>query len=204
MTRTPTLGSRSLVSGGPWFVAAVMALGAVAGCKGEKVIQPDPQTKADLDQCLKDKAEKDKLIKAEEDENARLMREKGTGAEIVVSIEGNALTVKPGKPGEVRPIDDKVVGDVSKEFLNVVEKSRGAIQKCYEQALKKNTGLQAKTVTLSVSASFAPSGQFKSSNFAPSLGDTFDNCIRTVASKWTLPTNSPAMTFKAQVSLTPS
>ena len=204
MTRKPTPGSWSLVSGGPWFLAAVMALGSLAACKGEKVIQPDPQTKADLDQCLKDKAEKEKLIKAEEDENARLMREKGTGAEITVSIEGNALTVKPGKPGEVRPIDDKVVGDVSKEFLNVVEKSRGAIQKCYEQALKKNTGLQAKTVTLSVSASFAPSGQFKSSNFAPSLGDTFDNCIRTVASKWALPTNSPAMTFKAQVSLTPS
>jgi len=202
MTRTTILGS--LLSRGPWFLAAVLALGTACACKGEKVIQPDPQTKADLDQCLKDKAEKDKLIKAEEDENARLMREKGTGAEIVVSIEGNALTVKPGRPGEVRPLDDKVVGDASKEFLNVVEKSRGAIQKCYEQALKKNTGLQAKTVTLSVSASFAPSGQFRSSNFAPSLGDTFDNCIRTVASKWALPTNSPAMTFKAQVSLTPS
>jgi hypothetical protein len=132
------------------------------------------------------------------------MRDKGTIPEIVVSIEGNLLTVKPGGPGEVRPIDDKAVGEASKEFFNVVAKSRSAIQKCYEQALKKNTGLQAKTVTLSVSASFSSSGQFKSSNFAPSLGDTFDNCIRTVASKWTLPTSSPAMTFKAQVSLTPS
>ncbi|HEY6176539.1 MAG TPA: hypothetical protein VIX73_18915 [Kofleriaceae bacterium] len=185
------------------IVATLIVVGLGAGCKGEKVIQPDPQTKADLEQCLKDKAEKEKLIKAEEDENARLMREKGSGAEIVVSIEGNALTVKPGAPGEVRPIDDKVAGEASKEFLNVVEKSRGAIQKCYEQALKKNTGLQAKTVTLSVSASFT-AGQFKSSNFAPSLGDTFDACIRTVASKWTLPLTSPAMTFKAQVSLTPS
>ena len=186
------------------LASLMMALGTMSGCKGEKVIQPDPQTKADLDQCLKDKAEKDKLIKAEEDENARLMREKGSGAEIVVSIEGNALTVRPGKPGEVRPLDDKVVGDASKEFLNVVEKSRGAIQKCYEQALKKNTGLQAKTVTLSVSASFAPSGQFKSSNFAPSLGDTFDNCMRAVAAKWTLKPDSPAMTFQAQVSLSPT
>jgi hypothetical protein len=181
-----------------------LAVTLAAGCKGEKVIQPDPQTKADLEQCLRDKAEKDKLNKALGDENANLMREKTSGAEIVVSIEGNALTVKPGQPGEVHPLDDKVVGEVSKEFLNVVAKSRGAIQKCYEQALKKNTGLQAKTVTLSVSASFAPSGQFKSSNFAPSLGDTFDACIRTVASKWVLSTTSPAMTFKAQVSLTPS
>src|SRR5262245_48757891 len=185
-------------------LAALATLGIISGCKGEKVIQPDPQTKSDLEQCLRDKAEKDKLNKALSDENAALMREKGSGAEVVVSIEGNALTVKPGAPGEVHPLDDKVVGEASKEFLNVVAKSRGAIQKCYEQALKKNTGLQAKTVTLSVSASFAPSGQFKSSNFAPSLGDTFDNCIRTVASKWTLPTTSPAMTFKAQVSLTPS
>jgi hypothetical protein len=176
----------------------------LAACKGETIVKPDPQTQSELEQCQKDKAEKDKLIKAVEEENARLMRNQGSGGEIVVSIEGNALTVKPGKPGEVRPIDDKAAAAASKEFLDVVAKSRGAIQKCYEQALKKNTGLQAKTVTLTVSASFSQAGAYKTSSFAPSLGDTFDNCIRTVASKWQLPTNSPAMTFKAQVSLTPS
>lgn len=200
--RTSNVTSRASRLAAP--LALVTALSAAAGCKGDTVVKPDPQAKEDLERCAKEKAEKDKLIKAVEDENARLMREKSTGAEIVVSIEGNALTVRPGAPGETRPIDDKAVGEASKEFINVVARSRGAIQKCYEQALKKNTGLQARTVTLSVSASFAPSGQFKSSNFAPSLGDTFDACIRTVSSKWTLPTNSPAMTFKAQVSLTPS
>lgn len=185
--------------------AIAILLVAAVGCKGETVTKTDPQAKADLEQCQKDKAEKDKLIKAVEEENARLMRSQGSaGGEIVVAIEGNALTVKPGKPGEVRPIDDKLVAAASKEFLDVVAKSRGAIQKCYEQALKKNTGLQAKTVTLSVSASFGADGKYKSSSFAPSLGDAFDNCIKTVAGKWQLPTNSPAMTFKAQVSLTPS
>ena len=184
-------------------LTVLVALGTIAGCKGDKVVPPDPKTKADLDQCLKDKADKEKLIKAEEDENAALMREKSSGKEIVVAIEGNLMTVKPGAPGEVRPIDDKVVGEAAKQFQNVVERSRGAIQKCYEQALKKDAGLQARTVTLSVSASFT-SGQFKGSNFAPSLGDSFDACIRTVASKWALPPTAPAMTFKAQVSLTPS
>jgi hypothetical protein len=192
MTRTPIVISVALTA---------LAFG-LSGCKGDKVV--DPQTKADLERCLRDKAEKDKLIRAEEDENARLLREKGTGAEIVVSIEGTALTVKPGLPGETRPLDDKAVGAASQEFLAMVARSRGAIQKCYEQALKKNTGLQARTVTLSVSASFAPTGEFKSSNFAPSLGDAFDACIRTVASKWTLPSSSPITTFKAQFSLTPS
>jgi hypothetical protein len=186
------------------FSTVLATTGLLVACKGETVIKPDPQTKADLDQCQKDKLEKDKLIKAVEEENARLMRNQGSGAEIVVSIEGNALTVKPGKPGDVRPIPDAAVAAASQEFLNVVAKSRGAIQKCYEQALKKNTGLQAKTVTLSVSASFSATGAYKNASFSPSLGDTFDNCIRTVASKWALPTNSPAMTFKAQVSLTPS
>jgi len=184
-------------------LTVLVTLRTVAGCKGDKVIQPDPKTQADLDQCLKDKAEKEKLIKSEEDENAALMREKSSGKEIVVAIEGNLMTVKPGAPGEVRPIDDKVVGEAAKQFQNVVERSRGAIQKCYEQALKKDAALQARTVTLSVSASFT-SGQFKGSNFAPSLGDAFDACIRTVASKWTLPPTAPPMTFKAQVSLTPS
>jgi hypothetical protein len=53
-------------------------------------------------------------------------------------------------------------------------------------------------------ASFGQAGAFKGMSSAPSLGDTFDNCLRTVASKWTLPQTLPAMTFKAPVSLTPS
>lgn len=175
---------------------------ATVACKGETVTKPDPQTLADLDQCKKSLAEKDKLIKAVEEENARLLRE-GAG-EIVVAIEGNALTVKPGGQGVVRPIDDKAVASASKDFLDVVAKSRGAIQKCYEQALKKNTSLQARTVTLNVSASFAQSGAYHGSQFSPSLGDTFDACMKTVASKWKLQANTPAMSFKAQVSLTPS
>jgi len=187
-------------------IAVVLVSALALGCKGEKVIQPDPRTQEDLNTCQKNLGEKDKLIQALKDDNARLQLGAGSASEVAVTFDGSCdkLTVRPPKPGEVRPVDDKATAAASKEFINVVERSRGAIQKCYEQALKKNTGLQAKTVTLSVSASFAPSGQFKSSNFAPSLGDTFDSCIRTVASKWALPTNSPAMTFKAQVSLTPS
>jgi len=190
----------SVVPVGAVLLASVVAL----GCKGETKIQPDPQTKADLDACLAAKTEKEKLCQSLEDENARLLREKSTESEIVVAIEGTALTVRPAKPGEVRPIDDKAAGEASKQFIDVVAKSRGAIQKCYEQALKKDTSLQARTVTLTVSASFSQAGAYKSSSFSPSLGDTFDTCMKTVASKWSLPQNTPAMTFKTKVSLTPS
>ncbi|MBS1117833.1 MAG: hypothetical protein H6Q90_61 [Deltaproteobacteria bacterium] len=200
MMRTPlqyVSGSRAALA-----VLASVAL-SVGGCKGETVIKLDPQTQTALDACNEAKKEKDKLIASLQEENTRLQT-RPTGAEIVVTIEGNSLTVKPGKPGEVRPIDDKAAAEASKEFIDVVRKSRGAIQKCYEQALKKTTGLQTKTVTLTVSASFVQSGAYKTASFAPSLGDTFDTCIRAVASKWILPQNSPAMTFQTQVSLTPS
>ncbi len=176
---------------------------AAAGCKGETVVKPDQETVTALDNCKNSLTEKDKRIAQLQDENAELMRGKGSN-EIVVSIEGNALTVKASGGGGPPPVDDKVAAAASKEFLNVVAKSRGAIQKCYEQALKKGAASQAKTNTLTVEASFTSAGAFRESAFSPSLGDAFDSCIKTVASKWQLPQNSPAMTFKAQVSLTPS
>src|SRR5690349_13654091 len=108
-------------------IVAALALGA---CKGKTEYKPDPQTQSDLDTCKKTVDEKDKLIKAEEEENARLMREKGSGNEVVVSLEGNCskLTVRPNTGGGTPPVDDKVAAAASKEFINVVEKSRGAIQ----------------------------------------------------------------------------
>src|SRR6185312_12419697 len=107
-----------------YSIVIVLSALIAPGCKSE-VVKPDPQTQADLDQCRKDKDEKDKRIAALQDENAQLMREKGSGAEIVVSIEGNALTVKPHTGGGAPPIDDKAAAAASKEFLDVVAKSRG-------------------------------------------------------------------------------
>jgi hypothetical protein len=182
----------------------ILVASATVGCKGETVVQPDQHVVSDLEACKNSLTEKDKRIAQLQEENAELMKGKGK-AEIVVVIEGNALTVKPPIAGSAPPpVDDKVAAAASKEFLNVVAKSRGAIQKCYEQALKKGAASQAKTITLTVEASFTNSGQFRESTFNPSLGDAFDSCIKTVSSKWQLPQNSPAMTFKAQVSLTPS
>jgi len=185
---------------------AILLLAALPlGCKGETVYKPDPDTARDLDICKKTLEEKNKLNQALTDENARMMRD-GGGSEIVVAIEGNMFTVRPGKPGEARPIDDKVAAAASKEFYDVVAKSRGAIQKCYEQVLKKDTSLQARTVTLTVSATFTGQGAYQNASFhaTQNLGDTFDNCMKTIAQKWTLPQNAQTMTFKAQVSLTPS
>jgi hypothetical protein len=185
-------------------IQLVAALALVA-CKGETVVKIDPATQTSLDNCKKDFEEQKKLIATLQEQNTQLQT-KQPGGELVVTIEGDILKVKPNPGGGTvgPPPDNQAALAASTEFLNVVRKSRGAIQKCYEQALKKTTGLQSKTITLTVSASFSQQGAYKNASFAPSLGDTFDTCIRSVATKWVLPQNSPAMTFQASVSLTPS
>lgn len=182
----------------------IVGLLIALGCK-QTVVKPDPETQRELEVCKKTLEEKNKLVQAIQDENARLMRG-GTGTEIVVAIEGNALTVRPGKPGEVRPVEDKIAAAAARDFIDVVQKSRGSIQRCYEQALKKNSSLQAQAITLTVSANFTDQGAYQNASFSASapLGNDFESCMKTVASKWQMPPSTQTKAFKTQVSLTPS
>jgi hypothetical protein len=187
------------------FLGVILVL-AFIGCKGETVVKPDPHTESELEKC---KTEKDKLEKYKADleaQNADLMQ-RGSGAQIVVTIEGDL--VKPihgslgtGGGGNTMPVDPKA----ALAFQNLVEKSRGAIQKCYNQVLKKDTGIQSRTITLIVNASFTPTGAEQAASFNPStpLGSDFNTCMQNIAAHWQLSTNNPAMTFQAQVSLTPT
>lgn len=192
-------------------IAILLAPGlllAGAGCKGDKAAEADPRSKADLEVCEKSKLEKDKLITALQDEVERLQRKQGGGGgatEIVAVFEDSIVTVRAPRPGEPAPaVDPAKAAAASQEFLRVVTGSRGAIQKCYEQALKKDTRLQARTLTLTVSATFSREGAYRSASFTPSLGGAFDQCIQAVATKWKLPPDLPITSFRAPVSLTPS
>ncbi len=189
-------------------LSLVLGLAAVlaSGCKGETVYQDTPDTLAKLKACESEKDQKASLIKQYEDQIATLQRAPTTPGDIVVTIEGTALTVKPhtGGGGGSPAIDDATAAKQSQAFLDLVSKSRGAIQKCYEQALKKNSALQARTISLKLSAGFSASGDFTRTSFQPSLGDVFDNCLRTVAGKWKMPPAPAGMTFQANVSLSPT
>ena len=190
-----------------YCLVAVLVISAACGGKGETVTVVDPKTKTELDNCLANLKAKSDLVSSLQAENVKLQTQQKY--EITVMIEGNALTVKPGSgtgtPGvPTAPIDNAAAKLASKEFLDLVRKSRGPIQKCYEKALKSTPSLQAKTVTLTVSATFAQSGTYQAARFSPTLGDAFDSCMRAVATKWALPQNSPAMSFQTQVSLTPT
>jgi len=188
------------------IVALTVALG-LAACKTPPA-KDKPETLAKLSDCearAATLADKDKLLATYEAEIARLKLAGGT-QEYSFVIDGDALVLK-GKPsggGGGTPIDDKVAAELSQKFIDVVNKSRGQIQKCYEQALKKNTGLQARSISLRVSASFTAAGAYSRGSFAPALGDAFDSCMKGVATKWKLPAASQGMSFQATVSLSPS
>jgi hypothetical protein len=187
------------------LVAALLVLG-VAACRKE-VAKDKPETLAKLSDCetrAAKLADKDRLIATYEAEITRLKAE-GANQEFSFVIEGDALTLKSRPSGSGgAPVDDKMAAQLSQQFIDVVNKSRGSIQKCYEQALKKNTGLQARTLSLTVSANFSPAGAYTRGSFSPQLGDAFDGCMKGVATKWKLPAASQGMSFQATVSLSPS
>src|SRR4051794_22478273 len=201
---TPSHRGRKTADMTRYFLLPLVIL---AACKGETKTVDNPQTIDDLKKCDEAKKQKDDLIATLTAEKAQWERDKGqgSGGEVTVVIEGNILTVKGNVgAGGNQIIDPKLATAASQEFIDVVAKSRGAIQKCYEGALKKDSSIQARTITLTVRASFTPVGVYQASTFEPSLGSVFDTCMKTIESKWALTQKSPSMNFKAQVSLTPS
>jgi len=185
----------------PLFVVVAVAV-VSSGCK-ETVYKDTPDTLAKLEACTKQLAAKDQTIDQLRADNANYQRQ--AAGEIVVVIEGTTVTVRSRRGGNTpSPIDDATAARQSQAFLDLISRSRGAIQKCYEQALKRNTSLQAVTITLNLSASFQASGQFNTMSTSRQLGDPFDGCLRGVASRWKLPAVPAPMTFQAKVSLSPT
>lgn len=190
----------------PLRLALVLAA-AVAACKGGTTVKDNPETAARLTACTDKAAEKDKLLAEYQAEIARLKMEAGNGNEYVFTIEGESLLVKSKPVGgsSAPPVDDKVAAELSQKFIDAVRKSRANIQKCYEQALKKNSSLQARTISLTVSARYAADGTVARASFKPdSLGSAFDSCMQAVSKNWKLPTTASGMTFQNTVTLSPS
>ena len=191
-------------------LVSVLALVAGGACKSDQP-RDTPATLAKLEDCtaqLGKLADKDKLIASYEQEIARLKLGGADGGSYTFVLEGDLWTraAKPsgGGGGGGGRLDDKAADTLGKEFIALVEHARGPIQKCYVQALKKNTAPQARTVSLKVSASFGGDGGFRKASFSPPLGDAFETCMRAVAGRWKLTATGGAATFQATVSLSPS
>ena len=189
------------------LLSALFALTTVSGCKGDTTYKDTPETKRSLDDCQSSVKNKDEYIKQLEAQLAELKRN-GTGDEIVVTVQGDAMTISgvTGKgPNRTAGVEkgDARDAELYEAFLAAIRKSRGKITQCYQQALKKNASLQARTVQLSIAVSYRTDGVVKGASFNPRISPAFDTCMKSVSGGWKLPSMPRAVSFSAPLTLTP-
>jgi VCBS repeat-containing protein len=179
--------------------AALVAL-ALAACKGKTTYKDDPETTKKLDDCEKSLKEKDAYI-------ATLTKQitDGTATTVTVNITGEAMKISGKGPhelaeGEVGSADDAKLYEA---FVASLRRSRGSIQKCYQNALKNNATLQARSVTLNIEVQYKTSGSVTDARFSPRIDESFDRCMDAVTKRWTLPAMPRAVAFNYKQTLTP-
>lgn len=184
---------------------------AVAACKGKVEYRDNPDTLAKLEACQKSLDEKAKYITDLEAHKAELELA-AKGGEVVVTLKGPLpeeaiLEIKGAGPsGQGAPREPRGNADDQKlyeAFIAAVNRSRGSIRKCYQNALKKDTGLQARTVTLAIAVKYKTSGQVSSATFSPRVSEHFNQCMAAIAQRWEVPAMPSAVTFQARQLLTP-
>jgi hypothetical protein len=186
------------------FVATLVAA-STTGCK-KTVTKPDPETERALEDCRARLKSKEDLISELQKQISDLKINPASG-DVVVRIEGDVLTVTAGQGPNTRAAKPTGTSDDSKlyeSFVASVRNSRGAIKKCYQNALKKNSALQARTVTLNITVNFKTNGEATASQFSPRISEHFDQCMEGIANRWKLPEFSGrAVSFQTKLSLTP-
>lgn len=182
---------------------------AAAGCKGETVVKADPQTAENLTQCESNLKEKVAYI---DTLSTRITELESAGATtddaaVVVNIEGEAMEITAGQDKGPNASQDPKGNakdvELYEAFVKRLKASRGAIKKCYQHALKKNSALSAKTITLNIGVSYKTSGSVKGATFNPRVSEQFNQCMDSVAQKWTLPAMPRPVVFNYKQTLTP-
>lgn len=176
---------------------------SLAACKGKQAPRPDPAVARDLADCRKALEDKSSYTATLEKQLAELQL-RGPGS-VLVTIQGEAMKISGRGPSEQagRPKGSADDAALYEAFLKALERSRGAIQKCYQSALKNNTTLQSKTLTLNIEVNYATSGGVSGSRFQPRVSAGFDQCMEAVAKRWTLPAMPSGVTFAYRQTLTP-
>jgi hypothetical protein len=181
------------------LTAFLVALTAT-GCKGKTTYKDSPETTQKLSDCEKTLKEKQTYITTLE---KRLLD--GEGTAVTVNIQGEAMKISGKGPHEITDGEAGNADDAKlyEAFIAALRRSRGSIQKCYQNALKNNATLQAQSVTLSIEVQYRQSGAVTDSRFSPRIDESFDRCMQAVARRWTLPAMPRAVAFNYKQTLTP-
>ena len=194
------------------YVAAMplcIAILVASACKGETEYKDKPETLQALDKYKGDAVEKEGYIKQLEAkiyDLEKAQKSDGDDDEIIVAIIGDTIEIQKGKTkGPNARKGGPVAKDeeLYKEFIAHVSKSRGSIQRCYTNALKKDSSLQGRETTLKLSVRFKDDGSVGKATFNPRISDAFDGCMSGVTKRWTLTGTSQSITFQQPVTLSP-
>jgi hypothetical protein len=188
--------------------ALLMAM-SIAGCGNKTKIEDNPETVENLNKCQVNLKEKVEYINTLNERITALENGVGGAPEgaVVVNIEG-APEIKIGKDkgpnaGSGDPKGSAKDAELYEAFVSQLKRSRGSIKKCYQHALKKNSALAGRSVTLNIGVDYKTSGQVKAANFTPRVSEQFNQCMDGVAQKWTLPGMPRAVSFNYKQTLTP-
>lgn len=186
-----------------WLAVCALTL-AIAGCKGEVKIQDNPETLRTLEACQQARADKDKYIKELEARIFDLEQKAGGGnQEVVVRVTGDEITISGKGPSERAGGPAASDQALFESFVKQVQQARGSMQRCYQNVLKKDSSLQARTLTLSIHVRFTATGKVSRATFSPQISDAFDTCMSGVTSRWKLDGASEGITFQQPITLSP-
>lgn len=181
------------------LTAALVAL-ALLACKGKTTYKDSPETTQKLTDCDKNLKEKEAYIAALEKRLAD-----GEASLVTVDITGEAMKISGKGPHQLTEGDAGSAGDAKlyEAFVASLRRSHGSIQKCYQNALKNNATLQARSVTLSIEVQYKTSGSVVDARFSPRIDESFNRCMDAVTKRWTLPAMPRAVAFNYKQTLTP-
>ncbi len=188
---------------------ATLLLAGLPACKGKTKVQDNPETVKQLENCQNLAEERQKWITTLEGKLAALREGGGGEGEVVVNVtgEGTVKIVAGQGPHQTARPKDPVATAADKElysaFLEKVNGSRGQMRKCYQNALKKDSSLTARTITLHVTVKYRANGKVARADFDKRLSPAFGSCMTAVARDWKLPPTPRGVTFKTPVMLTP-
>lgn len=175
----------------------LLVFGASA-CKGKTKQKDSSETVRQLEDCKTSEEEKKQYIATLE---RRLADLEGQGGMVTVNIEGEAMSISGTGPSGVKGNADDAA--LYEAFVAALRRSRGSIQKCYQNALKNNAGLQGREVTLDIQVGYQTSGKVAGAQFSPRIDQGFDKCMKAVANRWTLPAMPNAVSFNYKQTLKP-
>ncbi len=181
-------------------IAVLVAVTALGACKGETKFKDSPATIDKLTKCESFVGEKDKMIQQLQ---ARVTELEAKGADEFTVTMTDPIQISGKDTGSSHPSPQVDVEKYAKAFWAHVNGSRGAIRKCYQTALKKDSSLQARSITLNISVKFNTSGKLTGVSMDKRISDHFSACMKGVTSSWTIPSAPKSLTFRASVELTP-